>query len=844
MSINIDVRHALMAATATVCIGTATPAIAQLRDFNVPAQEAARGVAALARQADAQILISGRDARGKQTRAIKGSMTIEQALERLLRDSGLVARRTAASAWSVVPEQPGPRTFAQAPVPASLGRILESDSDAEAVIVVTAQKREETLIEIPLSISVVGGAELERRNATSLKDLPALIPGLSVNSSGTPGVARIILRGINTGGPNATVGVYVDETPFGSSTSLVSGGVTAGDFDTFDVARVEVLRGPQGTLYGASSLGGVLKYVTNKPSLTGVEARGRAGIESTKGGDLGYSGTAMINMPLDDTLAIRASGFYRHTGGFIDLIGTAGSRVQDNYNSSEIYGGRVSALFEPSDSLSVRVSAIMQNLDSSGSSAIEVEPETLVPLYGRLSISEFVPTFSNIRYRLYNMTASQSLGFADLVSSTSYGTFDMKSHANVVLPFRALVTQLFGDPVTRPLDIFPSVANRQHKFTQELRLASPANDRFEWLAGIYYTRETAGLRQAYNAFDILANKPATDVPSPIRVSIDSVYKEYAVFANLTWHISDRFDLSFGGRFSRNEQRARQAAEGVLNGGPSEYPDGVSSDNVFTYSIAPHYKLSDNAALYARIATGYRPGGPNILPLTQSTGVPRNFASDSLVSHEIGLKADLPDHTFSIDVSAFYLRWKDIQLITVVDTYAINDNGKTATSKGAEFTGTFRPTKGLTVSINGAYTNARLTADTSAFLGGLDGDRLPVTPEWAFNTHANYEWAFSGSATAFVGGGLRFVGKQPVNFDKEYRATHARPRMLPSYEVIDITAGIDFGGWTIEAFVRNLGNSDGLTAVSSEGERAGIVNGAALSSIIQPRSIGLTFGAQF
>ena len=826
-------------ATGTCIAVTATPAMAQSRNFNIPAGSLKAALGAYVRQSGRQLIFRGDEMAGVRSNGARGAMSAEAALRAILAGSGFTVKVDASGASAIV------RASSTGVSPnQTRDRDIAAGNEHDSEIVVTAQKRAETLVEIPQSISVVGGKELERRNATSLEDLPALIPGLAVNTSGTPGVARIILRGINTGGSNATVGVYVDETPFGSSTSLASGGVTAGDFDTFDVARVEVLRGPQGTLYGASSLGGVLKYVTNEPSLTRVEARGRASAENTKGDHLGYSGTAMVNAPLDDALAIRASGFYRRNGGFIDLIGTAGSRVEDNYNSSEIYGGRISALFEPSDHLSVRLSAMMQNLDGHGSSVIEVDPETLVPLYGRSSFSEFVPTFSNTRYRLYNMTASHDLGFADLVSSTSYGTLDMKSHANAILPFRALVTQLFGDPATRPLDMFPSVVNNQRKFTQELRLASPANNRFEWLVGLYYTRETAGLRQAYNVFDILAKKPATDVPSPIRVSIDSVYKEYAGFANFTWHISDRVDLSFGGRFSRNEQLARQAAEGILNSGPTEYPDGLSSENVVTYSIAPHYKLGDNAAIYARVAKGYRPGGPNILPLTQSTGIPRTFASDTLVSHEVGLKADLLDRTFSIDASAFYLRWKDIQLITVVDTYAINDNGKTATSKGAEFTATFRPTKGLTVSINGAYTNARLTADTSAFLGGLEGDRLPVTPEWAFNTHVNYEWALSGSATAFVGGGLRFVGKQPVNFDKDYRATHGRLRMLPSYEVIDMSVGVDFGRWTIEAFARNLGNSHGRTAVSTEAERAGIVNGAALSSIIQPRSIGLTFGADF
>src|SRR4051812_7443246 len=168
-------------------------------------------------------------------------------------------------------------------------------------IVITAQKRPQVLIDVPQSITVVSGKMLEAQHANSFQDYLKLVPGLQLDQS-TEGQGRLILRGINTGGVASTVGVYVDETPFGSSSGLVNGAVLAGDFDTFDVNRIEVLRGPQGTLYGASSLSGVLRFVTNLPSTAGVEARARVGIESVKDGGLGYSGNAMVNVPLGDKL--------------------------------------------------------------------------------------------------------------------------------------------------------------------------------------------------------------------------------------------------------------------------------------------------------------------------------------------------------------------------------------------------------------------------------------------------------------------------------------------------------------------------------------------------------------
>jgi len=237
----------------------------------------------------------------------------------------------------------------------ALAQDRPKDSDLD-VIVVTAQKVAQSLVDVPLSISVVGASELERAQATSFQDYVKLVPGLQLTQA-TPGFGRLVLRGINTGGVASTVGVYVDETTFGSSSGLANGAILAGDFDTFDIARVEVLRGPQGTLYGASSLGGVLKYVTVEPQFDSFQGRVRGTMETVDNGDMSYSGAAVANMPVSDNLAIRASGFYRKLGGFIDSIGTGGSDVASNINDSKVTGGRASMLFKPSDAVSLRLSA-------------------------------------------------------------------------------------------------------------------------------------------------------------------------------------------------------------------------------------------------------------------------------------------------------------------------------------------------------------------------------------------------------------------------------------------------------------------------------------------------------
>jgi outer membrane receptor protein involved in Fe transport len=259
-------------------------------------------------------------------------------------------------------------------------------------IIITAQKRDQTLAEIPMSVTVLDGELLARQHADNFQDMLALVPGLSI-SSATAGVTRLTLRGINTGGVASTVGVYVGDVPFGSSSGLANGAILSGDFDTFDLARVEILRGPQGTLYGASSLGGVMKYVPNPANTEKFEAKLQGSVESVKDADPGYALTGAINVPLSDKFAIRASGFYRVDEGYIDSTGNNpiaalqdptvnvlnGTLVREDINSLDTYGGRVQALFKPSDNFSVNLMALAQNINSDarwGEAASQGKPES------------------------------------------------------------------------------------------------------------------------------------------------------------------------------------------------------------------------------------------------------------------------------------------------------------------------------------------------------------------------------------------------------------------------------------------------------------------------------------
>ena len=728
-------------------------------------------------------------------------------------------------------------------------------------IIVTAQKRSQTLIEVPQSISVVGGAALETQQASTFQDYLKLVPGLQLSQS-QPGDGRLILRGINAGGVASAVAVYVDDTPFGSSSGLVNGGVLAGDFDTFDLARIEVLRGPQGTLYGANSLGGLLKFVTNVPDPTKLEARARGSVEDTHGGSVGYSGNLMVNLPVSEQIAIRATGYYRRYGGFVDSIGnsitfatptaanpdattTKTSRVDKDINSTNSYGGRVSVLLKPVDALSIRLSALLQNIDSKGSDTVEADPFTLRELYGRPTQTEFVPQFRNTAYRLYDGTVDLNLGPMTLTSVTSYATVK-QTFRNDVTPY---LNNALGGALGTP-DFGLAQTTRQTKFTQEVRLSVPKNDRFEGLVGGYYTHETGRIDQAYQAYTPGTLTQVAGLPLLAQVTLPSTYDEYAGFANGTIYFGPMFDLTLGGRYSHNIQRSTETLDGLLAGvapgAPATvYPEVRSSDNVFTYSVAPKINLNRRASIYGRVAKGYRPGGPNVLPAGAPTNTPRTFGPDTVTSYEVGLKAETEDRKFSIDVAAFHVDWSKIQLLAVVNNFGINQNGGKAISDGVEFTATARPVHGLSFSANGAFTNAKLKQDTGDVVGGLSGDQLPYSPRVSIGIDGQYDFALFGETKAFVGASLRSVSKQNGDYDFQYRTTYGRQRQLPAYETVDLRAGVTLGRFELEAYAKNVNNALGLLSASSTSSVPSFLpNGAISTGVIRPRTIGIALTAGF
>ena len=577
----------------------------------------------------------------------------------------------------------------------------------------------------------------------------------------------------------------------------------------------------------------------------------------------------MINIPLGDQFAFRASGFYRDIGGYVD----APDRGARNVNSTESYGVRGSLLWQPNQDLSIRLLGLLQRINTDSASSFIADPRTFDPvdaitgvLVGEANRERYerIADFNRLDYRLYSGTIEYDFGFAALTSVTSYSeqtrdefndtsTNAARGTAQAVYGAAGLVGLAFENDV------------EVEKFTQEVRLRSPDSDRFEWLIGGYYTDESTALIQEFFPF-VLATQaliPTAGTFGPftftrfVFANIDASYEEIAVFGSATIKFGERFEITAGGRYSNNDQTSVQQVVQLGNGAPQP---GASSESVFTWSVAPRFEISDNVAVYGRVAKGYRPGGPNFIPLGAPAGFPAEFFSDSMISYELGVRGQTPDRTVAVDASVYYVDWDDILILTTAQSAAgpvgVNSNGGRARSLGAEFAVTVRPTRGLTFVASGAYVDAELRDDTLPptpgainLTGGLAGDQLPFTPSFTGNLSVDYEWTLVENAEAYIGANVRYVGEQVGGFSTAYRAAFGRRIEIDGYETVDLRAGVDFGRFTISAYVRNLFDAYGIV---SAGYGPFVVPAAiggagvplASVSTIRPRTVGINAGVRF
>lgn len=708
-----------------------------------------------------------------------------------------------------------------------------SDQVASAgEIVVTANKRVEKLSNIAGAISVETGEELNAANANGLRDYVGNLPNVTLQTNGAPGFGKIIVRGISSVTLGATTGTYIDEVPIGSSTMFAAGGFLTPDLDPADLDHVEVLKGPQGTLYGASAPGGLLKFVTKLPDTDDFSIGAEEEISTVKHGGTGYSLRAHANLPIaNDTAGLRVSGFYRKDPGFIDNVAT-GAKNENDVTSKGI---AANLLLTPSKDLSIRIGGLIQNINADAVNAVAVDRVTLLPVFGRDDTEFFVPTGNRAKLRLVSGTITYDLtpGIS-LVSATSY--------SKVTNADRGDLTNDAPLPTMRLFDVGTK------KFTQEVRLLSASNQSFEWMVGGFYTKETSNRSSIFRA-TLPNGEPDTSFPLFLESLGDSKYREVAVFGNATYYFTPQLDLTLGARYAHNKQEIVEKDRGLL-GNPDD-PDvfllSIASkpkDGVMTYSAAIRWRFDEDSMVYARAASGYRPGGPRSIPLgvTPPAGFTDSFGAEHLWNYEVGLRSSFLDNRVNLSAAAYYIDWESIQGFIQVGDAQLQlgtfGNAGDAVSKGFELELNTRPVEGLSLGATVGYSKAALERADPTF-GAEKGDTLPYAPRWTVSLDGKYEHPISGDWIGFVGGNYRYLSKHFTSYESLAFTDPRQAIPLKGYGLLDLRLGARSGNFDVTIFAKNVTNKYAYIA-----DTTATFFGPAFESIVQPRTIGISFSQNF
>jgi len=804
----------------------AKPAETQ-RAFQIAAQPLSQALLEFSRQADAIVTAPAELVRDRRAPQVRGELTPSAALARLLRGSGLEASFTASGAITIGPVRRSVRRTS-APEPASDASAVDVGSDTQIEeVLVTAQKRTENVQDVPASVSVLHRKQLQRLYATTITDYAAYIPGLNVSSGGGPGQTMITLRGIAPVGPGAVVGYYVDDTPLGSSSNYGAAREFGLDLMPYDVERIEVLRGPQGTLYGAGAMGGLLKYVLRRPSVSDFEAwAGATTFDSASASDAGWGVRAGANVPLsDERVGLWGSYFQQQSPGYADNAETG----EQDLNDVDQRGGRLALLWQINDALSLQLGGLWQRIHSSDDAAVSLsltglDPPTGFPEHGALTSFHPLPQPFSQDIDHYSATLEWQLGWASLLSASSYS----RTRTRHVQDASPIFGFLFGGYAPSHIDV------DLRKRTQEIRLASQRGATVEWLVGAFYTKEDG--EQVRNVFALdTEGQPIPELaPRFLFVEFPSQYAESAGFGSVTLQLTARFDVTAGVRWARNRQHFRQISGGLesLIGPPADV-SGSSSEDVLTYSVSPRWLVSADTMLYARIATGYRPGGPN----PRALNLPPTVAADTLTNYELGLKTQLLAGRTQVNVAAFRIDWRDIQQSVTLGGIGSIDNTGDAVSKGFELETVWLPTDGLRIGVNAAYTDAKVTAPAA----GIAAARLGNTPRWSASTVLDYEFALASRWSAHVGGGWRYVGEQGTAIAAQTGADNSY--VLPSYTALDLSADVTRGDWTIRLFARNVTDRRAYIGGGLGVDADNVPYGIDLNAL-QPRTVGISVDVGF
>jgi iron complex outermembrane recepter protein len=732
--------------------------------------------------------------------------------------------------------------------------IPENASASLDEVVVTASKRISTVQDTPISISAVSGNDLLARGVSSLADLAQGTPGVSLKSEG-PSQTEIEMRGMtSSGGNSATVGFYLDDIPLAGPASAQNGHVVI-DPDLYDLNRIEILRGPQGTLFGSGSMGGTVRLISNQPNLSQYQATAQSVLSGTEGGGFNHKDNLMLNLPLiDDTLALRVAGTENYTSGWIDRIvanpfpvaggnpdGSVRGNVEDapiekqypGSNAYQIYAARATLLWKPTEYLSITPSYFHETSVQNGISAYDSDPGTEThyqpfdiaePLTDSLTAYSFNVNYRFPTFELTSSTARWTRNSTQVEEASEAFNNPLEAIAynyNYGLPNPGY----YGPSGTGPehgMEDDPS-----HQFSEELRLVSTGSGAASWVAGLYYSDFYSlwgfkGTTPNYSAYMDLGTLAPATTPNWFDAYSPTTLKQYAAFGDLTYALTDEFKVDVGARVNHYDYRFSSCLSGwgSANGAATPSCSGVItlSSTSFDPKLNLSYAFSPDLMAYLTVSCGFRPGGGNAVYPTTGTAWgsafqqqnytsgkwPATYQPDRVLSYELGEKARFFDHRLTVNASIYYEDWRHVQLEAYPNDWALNINGNYVSIYGADIDVLADLGAGFQFEIAAGYLYEWLNGGPHWVITPVH--KMPeVAPEGG-TVALNYLKPLSSSylftarlENSYTGPRYSIFFSNPYEFTGTYR-------QLPAYDLINVRAGVKFRDtWSATLFVNNLLN---------------------------------------
>jgi iron complex outermembrane recepter protein len=734
-------------------------------------------------------------------------------------------------------------------------------------IVITAAKRSSTVQETPISVTALSGDDIQQRGLTDITQIVESVPGLSMRSSG-PGQTELEMRGMTSaGGNSSTVGFYLEDTPLSAPAAAQNGKVVI-DPDLYDLNRVEVLRGPQGTLYGAGSMGGTIKLVPNAPDPKAFSTSEQVILGDTRGGSFNHGENAMVNLPLGtDTAALRIVGTQEHLSGWIDRIviaspyfptpqnsttrgNVAAAPIGADYkgvNDEDLTSLRAALLWTPTDNLSITPSFLYQKITQGGLSLIDSNPGTNSN-YQPFDVSEpFID-----RIDIASLNFQYHLGAFDLSSTTSYWTREEELRQDG----SEQIATVTGAPIYASEGGFgptsPAVLedDRSWQKSEELRLTSTGDTAFKWLLGYFY-------QDFESDWDVFAEMPdagpLTGTTNAFTQTQPTKIIQNAVFGEVSYKFLPDLTGTAGLRRFTYDGTVHTGVSGFLSSsGGNDILHFVTSER--DQGVTPKFDLSYQAnkdlLVYTTASKGFRPGGgnqpiptsgalgtrcaQNIQSLGVSSGSILAFSPDHVWSYEAGEKFRSGDGRITVNSAAYFENWSDVQQnVPLPCGFPYTGNLGDAHIYGGEIELDAVVAPGLLVMLNSGYSHARFVTNPVAATTTI-GNRVQNVPDWMSSASIAYRHSISE--------GLDLVARVDNSYVGSRIDVTAQPNYLPSYDLTNIRAGMDGGNWTAAVFVNNVTNKTALLSNSP----AVAVNIATFNRIAvnQPLTVGLDLSYRF